>query len=141
MTDKPTGLEMLEQMMASGKGPAMAHLLGFRLTEAGDGFAIFTAAPKPDYYNPMGTVHGGWTAAILDSAMGCAVQSVLPGGKRYTTIELKVNYVRALTEKTGDIICKGTIIHPGCRIATSQAHLTDTKGRLYSHATCTCMIF
>ncbi len=141
MTTSDTGLNDLENMIASGKGPPIARTLGFRLREVGDGWAIFEGTPTLEHYNPLGMVHGGWAASVLDSALGCAVHTKLASGQKYGTVELKVNYVRAMTDKTGLITCRGEILHVGRRLATSQATLVDINGKLYAHGSCTCMIY
>jgi uncharacterized protein (TIGR00369 family) len=114
--------------------------LGIWITEVSEGRVVFATEPSEYHYNPLGTVHGGVIATLLDSALGCAVQSMLPAGTSYTTLELKVNYLRPITEKTGTIYAEGKIIHVGGRIATAEARLTDAKGKLYAHATTTCII-
>ncbi len=139
-TTKP-GIERL-RTLKTGEGAApLGVLLGFRLTDIGDGFAVFEGTPTAGHYNPQGTVHGGWTAAVLDSALGCAVETKLAARQSYGTIELKVNYVRPLTDAVGRITCRGDVIHAGRRMATSEARLVDTSGKLYAHGSCTCMIY
>jgi uncharacterized protein (TIGR00369 family) len=105
-----------------------------------EGRVVFAGEPAEYHYNPLGTVHGGVMATLLDSALGCAVQSLLPAGTTYTTLELKVNYLRPVTVKTGPIYAEGKIIHLGGRIATAEARLTDAAGKLYAHGTTTCII-
>ena len=138
---KYSGLQLL-QMMIKGEQPAppIAKLLNFVLSEADLGRAVFRGAPTFDHYNPANTVHGGWPAAILDSAMGCAVQSMLPAGTFYTTIEFKVNLVRALSENSGEVVCESKIIYVGRTTATSGATLKLANGKLAAHGTCTCAI-
>jgi uncharacterized protein (TIGR00369 family) len=118
----------------------IAELLGFDLVELGEGRASFELDPAERHYNPLGTVHGGIAATLLDSAMGCAVHTTLTEGEGYTTIELKVNYVRAITEATGRVVASGSVIHRGGRVATAEARLTDADGRLLAHGTSTCLI-
>ena len=96
--------------------------------------------PGPRHYNPLGTVHGGVHATLLDSVMGCAVHTLLPPGVSYTTLELKVNYVRAIDEDTGPVTARGSVIHLGGRIATAEGRLETGAGDLVAHATTTCMI-
>ncbi|HEY0035194.1 MAG TPA: PaaI family thioesterase, partial [Longimicrobium sp.] len=93
------------------------------------------------HYNPIGVVHGGLAATMADSAMGCAVHSTLPAGAGYTTLEFKINFVRPLTRDTGRVLCEARTIHVGGRVATAEARVTDAEGRLYAHATTTCMVF
>jgi uncharacterized protein (TIGR00369 family) len=121
--------------------PPFAHLMGMELVEIAEGRAVFAMEPAEYHYNPIGSVHGGVACTLLDSAMGCAVHTMLPAGTGYTTLELKLNLVRPLTHETGRVLCTGTIIHLGGRIATAEARITDATGDLYAHATTTCMIF
>lgn len=136
-----SGLEYLKAMQ-SGEvpPPPVATLMGMWLLEVSEGRVVFAAEPAEYHYNPIGTVHGGFAATLLDSALGCVVQSMLPSGTEYTTLELKVNYLRPLTNKTGTVSCEGKIIHLGGRIATAEARLTDAAGKLYAHGTTTCII-
>ena len=136
------GIDFL-RAMAAGEvpPPPIAVLLGMDIAEVEEGRIVFTVEPSEYHYNPIGTVHGGVASTLLDSAMGCAVQSMLPAGTGYTTVELRVNFVRALTTATGLVRCEAEVIHVGGRIATAQARLVDRDGTLYCHATTTCMIF
>src|SRR5712691_2520382 len=120
--------------------PPVAVLLDMWITEVSEGRVVFAVDPAEYHYNPLGTVHGGIMATLLDSALGCAVQSMLPAGTSYTTLELKVNYLRPITAKTGTIYAEGKIIHVGGRIATAEGRLTDAAGKLYAHGTTTCII-
>ncbi len=121
--------------------PPMARLLGIQLVEVDEGRVVFAAQPGEQHYNPIGVVHGGLAATLLDSAMGCAVQTLLPAGTGYTTVELKVNLVRALTRETGEVRAEGKVVHLGSRVATAEGRLVDMHGKLYAHATTTCLIF
>lgn len=136
-----TGLEYLQGVLR-GDMPAapIATTLNFWPTEFTHGRAVFEGEPQRYAYNPLGTVHGGWAATVLDSALGCAVQSTLPAGKRYTTVDLAISLVRAITERVTRLRCEATIVHAGGSVATSQARLTDDAGLLYAHATSTCLI-
>lgn len=136
-----TGLELMHAIV-SGDAPAppIAELVGFDLVEVGEGHARFSLDPAERHYNPLGTVHGGIAATLLDSAMGCAVHTTLGEGESYTTLELKVNFVRAITEATGRVVAAGSVIHRGGRVATAQARLSDEDGRLLAHGTSTCLI-
>ncbi len=120
--------------------PPIAVLMGMWIAEVSEGRVVFAAEPSEYHYNPLGTVHGGVMATLLDSALGCAVQSMLPAGTSYTTLELKVNYLRPITIKTGTVYAEGKIIHLGGRIATAEGHLTGADGKLYAHGTTTCII-
>ncbi|MCP4185086.1 MAG: PaaI family thioesterase [Hyphomicrobiales bacterium] len=130
-------------MMAAGvlPGPPIAKLMNFKLTEVSKGCAVFCGIPNLDHYNPAGTVHGGWPATLMDSAMGCAVQSMLPVGLLFSTIEFKINLVRPLFDNNGEIICESNIIHFGRTTATSEAKMKKLDGKLVAHGTATCAIF
>ena len=136
------GLSFLRSII-SGKTPQppISKLLHFHLAEADQGRAVFTGTPQWDFYNPIGSVHGGWAATLLDSCAGCAIFSTLAQGEAWTTLELKINFVRALTKDTGEVRAEGRIIHRGRTLATSEGDLKDKAGKLYAHATTTCMIF
>ncbi len=146
MTSARTGrtLSGLEYMQALAEGkisvPPIGRALGFHLIEVEKGRAVFELVPDEIHYNPIGTVHGGVPSTLLDSAIGCAVHSMLPAGVGYTTVELKVNFVRPITVATGPMRCEGSVIHLGKRIATAEGRLLDAAGKLYSHASSTCMI-
>jgi uncharacterized protein (TIGR00369 family) len=137
-----SGLEML-RAMASGElpGPPIMETLDFGLTEVENGRAVFEGIPAFKHYNPLGTVHGGYAATLLDSCMGCAVHSTLPKGIGYTTLEFKVSLIRAITKDTGPVRAEGKVLNAGRRAATAEGRLTDASGRLLAHATTTCMIF
>jgi len=120
--------------------PPIAVLMGMWIAEVSEGRVVFSLEPAEYHYNPLGTVHGGVMATLLDSAMGCVVQSMLPAGTSYTTLELKVNYLRPITSKTGIVYCEGKIIHVGGRVATAEGRLTGADGKLYAHGTTTCII-
>jgi uncharacterized protein (TIGR00369 family) len=136
------GLEVLKAI-AAGELPRapISEVLDFILVDVEPGRAVFQGNPRAEHYNPIGSVHGGWMATLLDSCLGCAVHSTLPAGKGYTTLELKVNFVRALTSDVGPVRAEGKIINVGSRVGTADGRLTDAAGRLYAHATTTCLIF
>ena len=121
--------------------PPISETLGFHLIEVENGRAVFEGLPEYRHYNPIGTVHAGFAATLLDSALGCAIFSTLPKGDAWTTLELKLNLVRPLTKDTGPVRAEGRIIHRGRTVATSEGDLKDRAGKLYAHATTTCMIF
>ena len=136
-----TGRQYLEAIRdGTVAPPPIAQLLGFQLDGVEEGRAVFIAEPAEYHYNPIGVVHGGLAATLLDSAMGCAVASRLPQGVVYTTLEIKVNYVRPLTIVTGPIRCEGVVIHLGGTVATAEGRITDAAGKLYAHATTTCLL-
>jgi uncharacterized protein (TIGR00369 family) len=120
--------------------PPVALLLGMDILEVEPGRAVFTLEPGEHLYNPIGMVHGGIVSTLLDSAMGCAVHASLPDGVAYTTLELKVNFVRAVGRDTGTLRCEGTVIHVGRTTATAEGRIVDGAGKLYAHATTTCLI-
>lgn len=120
--------------------PPIAKLLGMDLVELTEGKAVFQLTPAEQHYNPIGVVHGGIAFTMLDSAMGCSVQTLLPAGKGYTTLEIKANLVRAITLKTGPIRATGTVIHMGRQTATAEGRLEDSTGKLLAHGTTTCII-
>jgi uncharacterized protein (TIGR00369 family) len=137
-----TGMEFFEAMFTGGvPGPLIGATLSFLPVEVSLGRAVFQGRPKLEHYNPIGTVHGGWISTLLDSCVGCAVHSTLPAGKAYTTAELKVNFVRAVTTKVPLVRAIGTVIHVGGRMATAEGRLVGPDGKLYAHASTTCFIF
>jgi uncharacterized protein (TIGR00369 family) len=121
--------------------PPISQTLGFLLTEAEPNRAVFEGEPTFAHYNPIGTVHAGFAATLLDSAVACAVQTTLKKGELYTTLEIKINLVRALTKEVGPVIAEGKVLHRGRTVATAEGYLKDRAGKLYAHATTTCMIF
>lgn len=140
--DGRSGLEALQAIFAGqSPPPPMGDTLGFVPIRIERGLAVFQGKPDFRYYNPLGTVHGGWFATLLDSAMGCAVHSILPAGSAYTTLELKVNFVRPLTEAVPLVRAEGTLVHGGRQVATAEGRIVGPDNRLYAHATTTCLIF
>jgi uncharacterized protein (TIGR00369 family) len=137
-----SGLELFQKMI-SGElpRPPISDTLGFYLVQADKGHVIFQGLPQHQHYNPLGSVHGGFHATLLDSCVACAIQSTLEAGQGYTTIELKVNYVRALTDRAGLVRAEGRVIHAGKQIGTAEGKLVDADGKLYAHATTTALIF
>jgi uncharacterized protein (TIGR00369 family) len=120
--------------------PPIAELLGFRLVEVEPGRAVFEVTPGERHYNPIGVVHGGLAMTLLDSAMGCSVQTQMPAGGGYTTLEAKTNLVRAITTETGLLRAIGNVVHVGKRIATAEGRLEDKAGKLYAHSSTTCIV-
>ena len=120
--------------------PPIAMLLGFDLVEVETGRAVFEVTPGERHYNPIGVVHGGLAMTLLDSCMGCAVQTHMPAGSGYTTLEAKTNLVRAITAETGRLRAIGKTLHVGKRMATAEGRLEDAAGKLYAHATTTCLV-
>jgi uncharacterized protein (TIGR00369 family) len=121
--------------------PPIAVLLGFAPVEVEEGRAVFAANPDERHYNPIGVVHGGLAATVLDSVMGCAVHTTLAAGEGYTTLELKVNFTRPITRDTGRVLAEGTVVHRGGRVATAEGRVTaEAGGKLLAHATTTCLV-
>jgi len=137
-----TGLEQMQSILHGAlPAPSISKTLDFLLVEVEAGRAVFQGAPSPAHFNPMGSVHGGWFATLLDSALGCSVHSTLPAGRGYTTAELSVNYVRALSPKVVRVRAEGRVVHAGRQLATAEARLIGPDGTLYAHATTTCLVF
>jgi uncharacterized protein (TIGR00369 family) len=121
--------------------PPISETLGFAAAEVEEGRVVFRGKPSPAVLNPLGTVHGGWAATLLDSAMACAVHATLKAGEAYTTLEMKLNYVRPILPDIGEVVCEGRVVHRGASVATSEGRLTDARGKLLAHGTETCLIF
>lgn len=136
-----TGLEYIQAIASKTiPPPPIAVLLDMGPTEIEEGRVVFSGHPAEEHYNPIGVVHGGIALTMLDSAMSCAVQSMLPAGKGYTTLELKVNLVRAITGQTGLIRATGKVLHLGRQTGTAEGRLEDSTGKLLAHGTTTCII-
>jgi uncharacterized protein (TIGR00369 family) len=136
-----TGMQVFEAMLRGEIPlPPIGETLDFILVEAEPGRVQFQGKPQFAHYNPLGTVHGGWIATLLDSALACAVHTLLPVGKTYTTLELKVNYVKGLTDRVPLVRAIGEIIYSGGRIGTSHGRLVGPDGTLFAHATTTCIV-
>ncbi|AFR47289.1 PaaI family thioesterase [Gordonia sp. KTR9] len=149
-TDAPTdpsamsGLELLRAWQAGGAGsdrPSIGRLLGMVPKKIDEGEVTFAVTPQPDFANPLGTVHGGICATLLDSVMGCAVHTTLPAGVGYTTLELKVNYIRSVAVDAGELTGVGTVIHAGRTTATAEGKVFSHDGKLVAHGTTTCIVF
>jgi uncharacterized protein (TIGR00369 family) len=137
-----TGMQVFERMFSGDLPyPPIGETMDFLPVEIEPGRAVFQGRPLFRHYNPLGTVHGGWIATLLDSCVGCAVHSTLPAGKGYTTAELKVNFVRAVTTRVPLLRAIGSVIHVGNRMATADGRLVGPDGKLYAHASTTCFIF
>ena len=137
-----TGMQVFEKIFSGELPyPPIGETLDFLPIEVEPGRAVFQGRPLMRHYNPLGTVHGGWIATLLDSCVGCAVHSTMPAGKAYTTAELKINYVRAVTTRVPLLRAIGNVIHVGNRMATADGRLVGPDGKLYAHASTTCFIF
>ncbi|MES2718392.1 MAG: PaaI family thioesterase [Pseudomonadota bacterium] len=143
--DQVAGLSGLQLMQAMLDGAlpyaAIAKTLDFTIIEVAPGRAVFQGTPLAQHLNPLGTIHGGWFATLLDSALGCAVHTLMPPGRGYTTAELSVNMVKALTPQVQRVRAEGSVIHCGRQLATAEARLVGADGTLYAHATTTCLVF
>jgi uncharacterized protein (TIGR00369 family) len=135
-----SGIEQLRALIASGRRPGIAVSLDFTLIEVGDGTAVFAGTPGQHAYNPIGIVHGGYAATLLDSACGCAVHTRLKAGQGYSTLELKVAYHKAITDQTGPMRAEGRIVSMGRRVGFSEGRLVDASGKLYASATSTLLV-
>ena len=138
---KLSGLEQLQGFLRENTRPPMIEKLDFQLVEVERGHATFEGKPDRSVYNPMGSVHGGYAATLLDSACGIAVHSMLEAGRGHTTLELKISYLRALTDKSGTVRATGRVISAGSRVAFAEATLHDGEGRLCATATSTLLVF
>ena len=136
-----TGVEQLRTLMRAGRMPGIGRSLGFTLVEVDEGRAVFEGDPGPHAYNPIGTVHGGYAATLLDSACGCAVHSRLRADQGYTTLELKIAYHKAMTDRTGPVRAEGRVVSLGRRTGFAEATLKDAAGVLYASATSTLLVF
>jgi uncharacterized protein (TIGR00369 family) len=136
-----SGIDYL-RAMSNGElpPPPLMSTLDFSIGEIAPGVVTFHMEPKEFHYNPLGSVHGGVITALLDSAMGCSIQSLLPKGTGYTTLELKVNFLRPITTKSGNLTCIGKAIHSGSKIALTEAQITDGRGKIVAHGVSTCML-
>ena len=136
-----SGIEWLRAMVRrEAPPPPLADVLGFRLEQIEEGTVTVTLEPEEYHYNPMGVLHGGMAATLFDSALGCAVQTLLPPGHAAPTMQLQVSYIRPVSIETGKVFCTGKVIHSGKRSATAEGRITDVSGTLYAHATGTFII-
>src|SRR5258708_19412674 len=129
-----SGLEYMRKMMTGELQPSgMVQLLGLKLAEVSEGRAVFTVQPDVRHYNGLGIAHGGLAATLLDSALGCAINAMMPAGKVFTTLEMKINYVRPITRDRGELRCEANMIHVGCRVATAERSIPDQNPKPYPH--------
>lgn len=137
-----SGLEYMRQLLTGEREPSgMARLMNMRLIEVEEGRAAFAVEPDERHYNGLGIAHGGLAATLLDSALGCAINTLMPAGRVFTTLEMKINYVRPMRRETGEVRCEAEVLHAGSRVATAEGRITDASGKLYAHGTATCMLF
>ncbi|TMR05472.1 PaaI family thioesterase [Actinomadura soli] len=137
------GLAQLRELLDMGmaKGYGIGALLGMTAESLEPGRVVFALTPRTDFSNPLGIVHGGIMSTLLDSAMGCAVHTALPDGAAYTTLELSVNFVRPVPLEGGRLVCEGTTVHVGRKLATAEGRVLNESGKLVAHGTTTCMVF
>lgn len=136
------GLALMQGMFAGTLPRApISALMAMRGGEAGEGWVTFIGNPGPEHYNPIGSVHGGYAATLLDSCMGCAIHTTLAAGIGFTTIDLNITYIRGMTAATGEVTARGEVISSGRRVATARGTLTDAGGRVLATGTTTCLIF
>jgi uncharacterized protein (TIGR00369 family) len=137
-----SGLEYMQRLMSGELPPSgMGQLMNFQLVEVSEGHAVFRVEPDERHYNGLGIAHGGLAATLLDSATGCAINTMMPAGRVFTTLEMKINYVRPMRRETGAVRCEAKVIHVGGRVATAEGRIIDEGGKLYAHGTATCMLF
>jgi uncharacterized protein (TIGR00369 family) len=136
-----SGLEFFKKMIAGElPPPPLVVLLGLNLVEAEPGRVTFTGVAREEFYNGMGVAHGGFAATLLDSALGCAINTMMPAGRVFTTIDLQIHYTRALRREAGELRCTATVVHVGSRTATSEGRIVDAAGKVYAHGTTTCIL-
>lgn len=137
-----TGLQQMQALL-DGQVPRapISETMDFLLVDVADGLAVFQGQPQFKHYNPLGGVHGGWFATLLDSALGCSVHTTLPVGRGYTTLEFKVNLVRGLSDRVPLVRANGRVVHRGRQVTTAEADLVGHDGKLYAHASTTCLVF
>jgi uncharacterized protein (TIGR00369 family) len=141
MRRRLSGLEFFKKMIAGElPPPPLVALLGLKLVEAEAGRVTFTGVARDEFYNGMGVAHGGFAATLLDSALGCAINTMMPAGRVFTTIDLQIHYTRALRREVGELRCVATVVHVGSRTATSEGRIVDAAGKVYAHGTTTCML-
>jgi uncharacterized protein (TIGR00369 family) len=136
-----SGLEFFQKLLRGEVAPPpMLELMNIRIVEVEAGRVVFAAEAEERFYNGTGVAHGGFAATLLDTALGCAINSTMPAGRRFTTLELKINLTRPLTHQVGTLRCEAKVVHVGGRTATSEGRITDRNGKLYAHGTTTCIV-
>jgi len=136
-----SGLDFFRKMIAGElPPPPLVVLLGLKLVEAEPGRVTFTGVAREEFYNGMGVAHGGFAATLLDSALGCSINTVMPAGRVFTTIDLQIHYTRPLRREAGELRCTATVVHAGSRTATSEGRIVDANGKVYAHGTTTCIL-
>lgn len=137
-----SGLEYMRKLVSGEiESSPMARLLKIRIAEVDEGRVVVTGEPSPEFENGLRIAHGGFAAALLDTALGCAVNSVMPAGKIFTTLEMKINFTKAVTRSTGTLTCTANIVHAGGRTATAEGRIVDAAGNVYAHGSATCILF
>jgi uncharacterized protein (TIGR00369 family) len=136
-----SGLDFFRKMIAGElPPPPLVVLLGLKLVEAEPGRVTFTGVAREEFYNGMGVAHGGFAATLLDSALGCSINTMMPAGRVFTTIDLQIHYTRPLRREAGELRCTATVVHAGSRTATSEGRIVDANGKVYAHGTTTCIL-
>jgi uncharacterized protein (TIGR00369 family) len=137
-----SGLEYMRRI-SNGEipGAPMVRLLGMRLSEVGEGRVVVSGELKPEFEHGLQIAHGGYAATMLDTALGCAINTVMPVGKVFTTLEMKLNYIRPITQRSGKLTCVATVVHAGSKTATAEGRILDADGKLCAHGTATCILF
>lgn len=137
-----SGLEYMRKLVAGElEASPMARLLNIRIVDVSEGQVVVTAEPALEFENGLHIAHGGFAATLLDTALGCAINSVMPAGKVFTTLEMKINFTRAVTRTTGTLTCTANVVHAGARTATAEARIVSAAGKIYAHGTATCILF
>jgi uncharacterized protein (TIGR00369 family) len=135
------GLDFFKRMVAGElPPPPLVALLGLKLVEAEAGRVTFIGTAREEFYNGMGVAHGGFAATMLDSALGCAINTMMPAGRVFTTIDLQIHYTRPLRREAGELRCTAAVVHVGSRTATSEGRIVDANGKVYAHGTTTCIL-
>ena len=137
-----SGLEYMRRISAGEiPGAPMVRLLGMRLTQVDEGRVVVSGDLKAEFENGLQIAHGGYAATMLDTALGCAINTVMPAGKIFTTLEMKLNYIRPITQRSGQLTCIATVVHAGSKTATAEGRIVDADGKLCAHGTATCILF
>ena len=137
-----SGLDYMRRLSRGEvEGAPMLRLLNMRLTEVDEGRVAIVGELRPEHENGLGIAHGGFAATLLDTALSCAVNTVMPAGKIFTTLEMKINYTRAIHRGVGPLTCIGNVVHAGSKTATAEGRVVDANGKLYAHGTVTCILF
>lgn len=142
MRDHLSGLDYMRGVAEGAiEGAPMLRLLGMRMTEVAEGRVSIVAELRPEHENGLGIAHGGFAATLLDTALSCAINTVMPAGKVFTTLQMNINFIRAVSRSAGLLTCTGWVVHAGRQTATAEGRIVDAHGKLYAHGTVTCILF